>query len=146
MFKINILNTKLKQLYQSVILGHNNHPFKFEKNEGAQYQLEAYNALCGDRFTLYFDIEEDKFTNVTFHGFGCAISKASSSVLVKKIENQSIEFAKQISQQFFTMLEKDMEIEDEELEAFSAAKAFPGRSQCATLSWEEFQAFLEKFK
>ncbi len=135
------MNKKIKQLYQSVILAHNNQPHSFEKNETAQHQLEAYNTICGDQFTLYFDIEENTVKNVSFHGFGCAISKASASVLVKKMEGQSIDNIKALCQRFFTMIEKGKEPEDEELQAFAAAKDFPGRTQCATLSWKEICKF-----
>ncbi|MFT5383520.1 MAG: nitrogen fixation NifU-like protein [Saprospiraceae bacterium] len=141
------MNEQLKKLYQSVILKNNNDPSHFEKREEASYVLEAYNQICGDRFKLYFDIENDKITQLSFHGFGCAISKASTSVLVKKIEGKTPEQVKSILNSFLNTVKPDQEIpentEDDFL-AFAAARDFPGRLKCATLSWEEMGNFLTK--
>ena len=137
------MNVNLKQLYQSVILTHNKAPYNFRKNEGVKYQIEAYNSLCGDRFTFYFDIKDNIITNISFHGFGCAISKSSASVLVKKFENQSLEEAKKLCKEYFSMIKEGILPADEELQAFAAAKDFPGREQCAILNWEAIEQFLQ---
>lgn len=137
------MNEKLKALYKSVILANNQSPYRFEINEDAKYKLEAYNALCGDRFTLFFDLIDDKISNLTFHGFGCAISKASTSILVKKLEGKTLPEALNYSRHFLDMIAEGSSPNDEELEAFAAAKQFPGREQCAILSWEELYRFLE---
>ncbi len=141
------MNENLKKLYQEVILKKNNNPSNFKKQETASVVVKAYNQICGDRFTLYFDIENNKIANLSFHGFGCAISKASSSVLTEKLQGKSIEEAKKIIDHFLkSILEEVDESQNipEDILAFSAAKDFPGRSKCATLSWDEMNLFLEK--
>ena len=141
------MNDRLKQLYQSVILKHSKEPVHFEKKEQATYILEAYNPLCGDKFQLFFEIEDGKISQLSFHGYGCAISKASASVLVKKLEGRLVEEGLALCRQFLAMLQADKEGPedvDEELAAFAAARSFPGRMKCATLSWEEMEAFLKE--
>jgi len=87
------MNDKLKQLYKTVILKHNNAPFHYEKKEMAPHQLEAYNPLCGDRFNLFLDVKNGVIESIHFHGYGCAISKASTSVLAKNLEGKKVETA-----------------------------------------------------
>jgi len=138
------MDDKLKQLYKTVILKHNNQPFHYEKQEGAAHHLDAYNPLCGDRFNLYVDVKDGVIESVYFHGYGCAISKASTSVLAKNLEGKTVEEALVICQTFEEVVSPDSSSENknEELEAFAAAKDFPGRLQCATLSWEAMKEFL----
>ncbi len=139
------MNERLKQLYQSVILKHHKEPVHFEENEAAPYILEAYNPLCGDKYRLFFELEGGKVSRMSFHGYGCAISKASSSVLVKKVEGVPVEEALRLCHAFLEMLQTGEEqplSADEELDAFTAARSFPGRMKCATLSWEEMERFL----
>ncbi|MEO1261320.1 MAG: Fe-S cluster assembly sulfur transfer protein SufU [Bacteroidota bacterium] len=139
------MNEQLKALYKSVILKHDKTPFHYEKKEQATHVIKAYNELCGDRFDIYFEIEDDTIKDIFFHGYGCAISKASTSVLIKKIIDRPIAEAKKTIELFLENItgEKDFsEITDDELTAFSAAKNFPGRKKCATLAWEEMQRFM----
>ena len=82
---------KLTALYQGVILQHNNAPQYFEKRLAAQHVIDAYNPLCGDKFKLFLDIENGTIVKATFHGYGCAISKVATSVLLSKIQGQNIE-------------------------------------------------------
>ena len=142
------MNERLKSLYKTVILEHNKTPFFYEKNEKATYVLKAYNQICGDRFELYFDLKEGVIENLTFHGFGCAISKASSSVLTKNLIGKTLEEALLLGQQFLSVTdENSLNVGgkfEEEFEAFSAAKDFPGRLKCATLAWDEMIKFLEE--
>ena len=139
------MNDRLKQLYQSVILKHNKEPVHFEKNEAATYVLEAYNPLCGDKFQLFFEVRDGVIEELSFHGYGCAISKASASVLVKKLEGRPAAEALELCREFLALLqgeEDQPEAPDEELAAFTAARSFPGRMKCATLSWEEMEKSL----
>jgi len=138
------MNSKLKQLYKTVILKHNKEPFHYEKKTRATHQLEAYNPLCGDRFNLFLEVKNGIIESIHFHGYGCAISKASTSVLAKNLEGKKITTALALCQDFQQVVSPDntAENEQEEFEAFAAAKDFPGRLTCATLSWEVMQAFL----
>ncbi|MEM8526659.1 MAG: Fe-S cluster assembly sulfur transfer protein SufU [Bacteroidota bacterium] len=141
------MDKRLKSLYQSVILEHNKSPLNFEKKEAASYQLKAYNSMCGDKYQLYFDVVEDRITNVYFHGYGCAISKAATSILTKHLDQKTFEEAQQICHLYLKHLQTDVLSEEEmieEFEAFSAAQHFPGRAQCASLSWVETLGFLEE--
>src|SRR5690606_36804853 len=143
------MNERLKQLYQSVILKHHKEPVHFEKNETATYVLEAYNPLCGDRFRLFFELRDGVVEDLSFPGYGCAISKASTSVLVKNLSGMPVEEALDLCRQFEAMLQSEGEAQEaanEEFAAFAAARAFPGRLKCATLSWDEMEVFLEGYR
>ena len=136
------MDSKLAQLYQGVIMQHNNEPFHFEKRAMAQHVIEAYNPLCGDKFKLFLDIENGVVTQATFHGYGCAISKASTSVLMKKIQGQPLSKIADLVSDYFKIIENTSENTDEELTAFAAAKDFPGRIKCATLAWDSINEFI----
>jgi len=142
------MSEELKNLYQGVILAHNDNPVNFEKKPEVPHVLEAYNPVCGDKFKLYLETENGKVTQAYFYGYGCAISKASTSVLVKKMIGMDAEALQQLLSQFYqtvgveasgpSLFEKD-----EEIDAFAAARQFPGRIKCATLSWDSLKEHLE---
>ncbi len=137
----------LEDLYKDIILKHNDAPVNYHKREEAQHQLEAYNQFCGDHFHLYFDIAEGIVKDISFHGYGCAISKASTSVLVEMIKGKSVEEVKSLHammQKIIHASEEDLHLapEYEDLLAFAAARKFPGRKKCATLSWDELGEYL----
>lgn len=141
------MTDKLKKLYQTVILVHDREPFQFRKREDAGFVIDAYNPVCGDRFQLYFDVVNGVIRNPAFHGFGCAISKASTSVLVKKLENKPLNRVHDLLNSFLDTVtpgSAPKASDDEEVMAFSAARDFPGRLSCATLAWNELKVFLEK--
>ena len=149
------------ELYSEIILKHNNAPFHFEKRNDTQHVLEAYNPLCGDKFKIYLDIDDGVISKIYFHGYGCAISKAATSVLMKKIFEKNISDAKIILKNYFFILEKDFQKDflkknseekdfeennflNDEVFAFTAVKDFPERKTCATLSWEAVNNFLNQ--
>ncbi len=145
------MNRNLASLYHPVILQHHSQPYHYEKREDATHILEAYNQLCGDQFNVYLNInEEEIIQEAYFHGYGCAISKASTSVLVSLIEGKSLDQAKLLLHAFYhTVLPPDKRPEEksriifpEEFEAFAVAQKYPSRIKCATLSWDELQYFL----
>ena len=138
------MEDNLKRLYKEVILKHSKHPFHYEKKEDVTLVIEAYNPLCGDQFTLYLDWDGDTVSNCWFHGHGCAISKASASVLTKKLQGLSKEAVKDLLKNFYCVVSPDsecdgLEITDEELLAFGGTVAFPERLKCATLSWDHLK-------
>lgn len=139
------MNDKLKQLYKDVILKHNNNPFHYDKKESATHVLEAYNPLCGDKFKVFLEVESGVIQSIYFYGYGCAISKASTSVMVQALENQPLEKAKELCKDFLFALHHETEGHPsrEDFEAFAAAREFPGRLKCASLSWDEMSAFLK---
>ncbi len=143
---------KLTELYKGVILEHNNTPQYFEKNTAAQHIIEAYNPLCGDKFKLFFDIENGRIIKASFHGYGCAISKAATSVLMSEIQNKTIETALNQIDTYFIILNSEntqntegvllTEGVDENMSAFKIINQFPERLSCATLSWQATKDFL----
>jgi len=106
------------------------------------HTLEAYNPMCGDKYTLYLKLTDNLIEKATFEGFGCAISKASTAVLTKQIEGKTLKEIKPIVALFFELVNEGSDqspeslTTDEDLLAFAAAREFPERKTCATLSWE----------
>lgn len=135
--------SKLKQLYRSIILGYNKNPYHYEEMESPDHEIEAYNPLCGDKYKLYLQIEDGGIKKASFTGFGCAISKASTSILVKRLEGMKLEEIVPMKEEFLSIAFEGVPTEDEEFEAFAAAKAFPGRSTCVSLSWDSLQEWLD---
>ena len=138
-----LMENSLSQLYDAVILKHNSAPFNFEKRLTAQHVVEAYNPLCGDKFKLFLDIEDDTIKKATFHGYGCAISKAATSVLVHQIEGKNKVEAFDILNNYLTALNTEGGHLAGESQSFLAVRQYPERLSCATLSWEAAQTFFE---
>jgi len=130
------MSESLKQLYNKLILERNNNPVGFEKREDAKTMLEAYNPVCGDQFKLYLDFEGPTIKEATFHGYGCALSKASTSLLIEGLKGKSLQECKQFIQFYLRYLEKEDTKAPEIYAALARAKNFPGRQQCTVLSWE----------
>lgn len=139
------MEQELNELYHPLILEHNQHPRHYEKHPEFSLTLDAYNSLCGDKFKLYLDIEEGRVVQASFSGYGCAVSKAATSVLVEKIQGKTLAEVRQLLQTYFGITKTDQNSSnDQDLLAFAAAKKFPGRLKCAVLSWEALEEFLEK--
>ncbi len=136
-----------KDLYQQVIMQHNRSPVGFERDEDAPIVIEAYNPLCGDRFTLYLDWADGKLCRARFFGYGCAISKASTSVLMERIEGKSPVEIRALIDLMCCVAEPGCGLPDDlpdELRAFLAARRFPARKTCVTLSWEALAAHMRE--
>lgn len=136
------------ELYHPRLLEHNRTPHGFEKRPGAQITLEAINPLCGDRFTVYLDISDGVIAKASFHGYGCAVSKASASVLMQKIQGRPVGMIRNLVTDFLQHLQGDATQgpgpDDPELALFLPARRYPGRLGCATLAWESLHHFLQK--
>lgn len=131
-----------KGLYHPTIMEHNQNPYHYGKKEGSNIILKAYNPLCGDQFTLYVDVEGNRINQIHFHGYGCAVSKASTSLLAKDLEGKYLNEARVRVKMFIDMLkgpEADlpMALMNTDLAVFAVARQFPARLSCASLSWEE---------
>jgi nitrogen fixation protein NifU and related proteins len=129
-------------LYHPLILKYAREPIGFEKRLSAQMVKEARNPLCGDKFTIYMDFNRDVIEKITFHGYGCAVSKATAAVLVEKMSGKSAEKAREICQIYLTMFDGGALTHDETLNIFEMARHVSGRTTCATLVWEAFQQIL----
>ncbi len=132
------MNPRLKNLYKEVILMHNAKPFHFQKMENEEGMIEANNPLCGDRFQFFLQEENGRITAAHFHGFGCAISKASASILTQKLEGKTRLEAQKLCRAFLAYIEGENRatISDKEIEAFAAVDEFPARKDCAILGWK----------
>ncbi len=131
--------SELSELYQQVILDHNKKPRNFRKIENASHTAEGYNPLCGDQLTIYLDLEDDLVKEVAFEGSGCAISKASASMMTQAVKGKSKKQAETLFQEFHSMVTGELNEETEEnhlgnLKIFAGVREFPVRVKCATLA------------
>jgi nitrogen fixation protein NifU and related proteins len=138
---------ELRDLYQEVILEHSKTPRNYRQLAGANQHAEGYNPLCGDHFTVYLNVEGDAIRDITFQGSGCAISKASASMMTQAVKGKSKEDARKIFNAFHKLVTTGCANGDRpelgKLEAFSGVSEFPVRVKCATLAWHTLQAALE---
>ena len=136
----------LRDLYQEVILEHSKQPRNYRELGDANHQAEGYNPLCGDHFTVYLKMDGEKIQDVSFQGSGCAISKASASMMTQSIKGKSREEAAAIFERFHELVTGHGSAENEllgKLAAFAGVCEFPVRVKCATLAWHTLQAALE---
>ena len=141
--------SELSELYQQVILDHNKKPRNFHKLEHANYSAEGHNPLCGDQLTVYLNVDDDQVKEVAFEGSGCAISKASASMMTQAVKGKSKEQVESLFKDFHSMVtgELDQEIEENNLghlTIFAGVREFPVRVKCATLPWHTLHAALHK--
>lgn len=129
----------LRELYQQVILDHNRNPRNFKELPDATSKVDGYNPLCGDHYTIYLRLDGDVIKDVGFTGSGCAISKASASVMSSTVKGKSREEATQLFDTFHRLVTGDSSGLDAaelgRLAAFSGVSEFPARVKCATLAW-----------
>lgn len=128
----------LNQLYDEAILQENRRPYHYDKKTDADLIIEAYNPLCGDQFKLFLYTEKGVIQSAYFHGYGCAVSKASTSVLTRELEGCSIDEAKAKCRSFLQWLDKEKvpAALPSSWKPFAAVQQFPGRLACAQLAWE----------
>jgi nitrogen fixation protein NifU and related proteins len=141
--------TELNELYQQVILDHNKKPRNYHKLETASTKSEGFNPLCGDRLTVYVQMEGDQIKDISFEGSGCAISKASASLMTESVKGKSKEeiqaLFKRVHQMLTTPPDASVDVEGlGKLAAFSGVREFPVRVKCATLAWHTLNSALEK--
>lgn len=135
------MQQELRELYQQVILDHNKAPRNFRKIENATNHSEGYNPLCGDNVTVYLLIDENNIIqDISFQGSGCAISKASASLMTSMLKGKSVEEAEKLFNKFHDLVTDKLGNEvnlDEfgKLAVFAGVKEFPARVKCASLAW-----------
>jgi nitrogen fixation NifU-like protein len=143
------MDAELRELYQQVILDHNKSPRNFKKLENANHTAEGYNPLCGDKINIYMDVENGIVKDVSFLGSGCAISKASASLMSTIIKGKTKEEAEKIFEKFHDLVTGNLTDEEEieelgKLAVFSGVKDFPVRVKCASLAWHTMISALNK--
>jgi nitrogen fixation NifU-like protein len=137
----------LKELYQEVILDHNKRPRNFRRIEGANRSAEGYNPLCGDQVTVYLQLDGDVIVDIGFQGSGCAISKASASMMTESLKGRTKAEAEALFDRIHRMLtgEEGAKVDLRELgkiAALSGVSEFPARVKCASLAWHTLRAAL----
>jgi nitrogen fixation NifU-like protein len=139
--------SELSDLYQEVILEHNKNPRNFREIEAANRTADGKNPLCGDALRVYVAMNGDTITDVAFKGSGCAISKASASMMTQAVKGKTKNDAELIFDEFHKMVTGELDIETDEnnlgkLKIFSGVLEFPARVKCASLSWHTLNAAL----
>ena len=137
--------TDLSDLYQQVILDHNRNPRNFKRIDAANRKAEGNNPLCGDRIQLYVQLDGETISDIGFQmpqGSGCAISKASASLMTEAVKGKPAADAEAMFQAFRDMLAGGTNAPGK-LAAFSGVRAFPSRIKCANLAWHALHAALQ---
>ena len=138
----------IRELYQQVILDHYKSPRNFRAIENATSRVEGFNPLCGDHYTVFVKLDGDVVTDIGFTGNGCAISKASASVMSSIIKGKTTTEAERIFQDFHRLVRGELspdQLSDglSKLAAFAGVSEFPARVKCASLAWHTLQAALK---
>jgi len=144
------MSAELGDLYQEVILDHNRKPRNFGEMPEADRRAEGHNPLCGDRITVFVDLDGDTVKDVRFQGSGCAISKASASMMTESVKGKTLVEAEALFERFHRLLTEDGTVADPKtlgkLVVFSGVREFPVRVKCATLAWHTLRAALENLR
>src|SRR5262245_54576091 len=138
----------INELYQQVILDHNRKPRNFKRLETANRRQEGYNPLCGDQLTLYLEMDGDLIKDVGFQGSGCAISKASASMMTTAVKGKTKEEAEVMFDEFHHMVKGELDPLTEpphlgRLTILYGVREIPVRVKCASLPWHALKAALE---
>jgi nitrogen fixation NifU-like protein len=138
----------LRDLYQELILDHNRHPRNFREIAGANRKSEGFNPLCGDRLTLFLQVDRDVIRDISFVGAGCAISKASASLLTESVKGKTIEQAEALFDRVHHMVTLSPDAAEDfsdlgKLAVLAGVREFPVRVKCASLAWHTLHAALE---
>lgn len=141
--------TELSELYQQVILDHNDRPQNFRELAGANRTAEGFNPLCGDRVTVYLQMDDEVITEIGFLGSGCAISKSSASMMTASVKGKTKAEAEVIFKRFHGLVTgaPDAPVNPEalgKLAVFSGVREFPIRVKCAILAWYALHAALDE--
>jgi nitrogen fixation NifU-like protein len=140
--------TALSELYQSVILDHNRSPQNYRVMADANRQADGHNPLCGDRLSVWLRLEGELIRDVSFQGSGCAISKASASLMTAAVKGKTRSEAVALFERFHQLVTGRMDPAEAEtlgkLAVFSGVSRFPIRVKCASLSWHAMKAALDQ--
>ncbi|HEY0780988.1 MAG TPA: SUF system NifU family Fe-S cluster assembly protein [Thermoanaerobaculia bacterium] len=139
--------SELRDLYQEVILDHNRHPRHFGPLPNANRSAKGHNPLCGDRVTVYLDVQGETIRGIAVEGSGCAISTASASLMTEALEGKSVADARALFRRFHALLTDPQPAPADDdlgkLEALTGVREFPMRVKCATLAWHALQTALD---
>lgn len=138
---------ELRELYQEVILEHARSPRNYRVLAAPDYRAEGFNPLCGDRCTVYLEMDGDVIRDITFQGSGCAISRASASMMTQGLKGKTSYEAEALFQHFHRMVTSRNSGNGDhqemgKLEVFAGVSGFPARVKCASLPWHTMHAAL----
>ena len=142
--------SELYDLYQEVILDHNKRPRNFGELEDADRSADGHNPLCGDRLTVYLKLDNNGVAEISFDGSGCAISKASASIMTDTVKGKSRAEIDHLFELFHELLTGDPSVREKasaelgKLAVFEGVREFPVRVKCATLPWHTLMAALDR--
>ena len=141
------MEQELKELYQQVILDHNKAPRNFRKIENPSKFAEGYNPLCGDKINIYVNFDNENISDISFQGSGCAISKASASLMTSMLKGKTRKEAEELFNRFHDLVTDKLgdnpDIEDlGKLAVFAGVRDFPVRVKCASLAWHTMMSAL----
>lgn len=139
---------ELFDLYQEIILDHNKRPRNYRRVEDSTHHADGNNPICGDEISVYLRVDDDRVADIGFQGEGCAISKASASLMTSDVKGKSVREAKERFEQVKGMLtgaEESPDILDEmgNIACLSGVRHFPARIKCATLAWHALRAAIK---
>ncbi|MBZ5533668.1 MAG: SUF system NifU family Fe-S cluster assembly protein [Acidobacteriia bacterium] len=136
--------SELRELYQETILEHSRKPRNFGILETANHKAEGYNPLCGDHYTVFLDVKDGAIQNLSFEGSGCAISKASASMMTQSLKGKTTAEAEALFTKFHDLVTGQGDAAEEmgKLAVFGGVSEFPLRVKCATLAWHTLRAAL----
>ena len=137
----------VNDLYQEVILDHNKRPRNFRTIENPSHQAEGNNPLCGDRLSLFLNVNGGVITDIAFQGSGCAISRASASLMTDSVKGRGVDEVRGIFERFRRMVTTppDQATEDlGKLSVLAGVREFPVRVKCASLAWHTLKAALDR--
>jgi len=142
------MSSELRDLYQEVILDHNKRPRNFRNMDDATRHAEGHNPLCGDRVTIFVRLTDDRIEDVSFQGSGCAISKASASLMTDSVKGSTLPEVDALFEQFQSMVtappDSDVDLDHlGKLAVFAGVREFPSRVKCASLAWHALRAALK---
>ena len=140
--------SSLSSLYQDLILDHNRAPRNYRAMENANRRVEGNNPLCGDRLTVFLRMEGDRIEDAAFQGSGCAISRASASLMTAAVKGKTRSEAEELFHRFHELVIGSLDSAEAQslgkLAAFAGVAAFPIRVKCASLSWHALRAALDQ--
>jgi nitrogen fixation NifU-like protein len=140
--------SELDELYQEVILDHNKSPRNYREMVNANHKAEGYNPLCGDHVTVFVRLENGVIQDISFQGSGCAISKASASMMTAELKGKNQAAAQVLFDNVHKLLtgdDSDVAVADKvgKLQILSGVCKFPARVKCASLAWHTVNAALK---
>lgn len=139
--------TELRELYQELILDHSRHPRNFGPLPEASHHAEGFNPLCGDHYHLHARLEGDRLAALRFEGTGCAISKASASLLTQALAGKTAGEARTLFEAFHALVTGAARPDGDrlgKLAVFAGVAEFPARVKCASLAWHTLLALLDQ--